>query len=59
MNADELSREADESMYWMELLIESGLMPAEKLSTLLKGGDEIVAILTASVKTARSSLNQK
>ena len=50
--------EADESLYWMELLIESGLVPEAKLSSLMKEGDEIVAILTASVKTARANLNQ-
>src|SRR6266498_868575 len=49
--------EADESLYWMELLIESGLVPEAKLSSLMKEGDEIVAILTASVKTARANLN--
>lgn len=50
--------EADESQYWMELLVESGLMPEKKLSALRKEADEIVAILTASVKTARANLNQ-
>ncbi len=49
--------EADESIYWMELLIEGGIMPEEQLAALLKEADEIVAILTASVKTARASLH--
>jgi len=48
--------EADESLYWMELLTEAGIVPAEKLDSLTKEGDELVAILTASVKTARSHL---
>jgi four helix bundle protein len=48
--------EADESIYWMEMLIEAGIMPKEKLTALLKEADEIVAILTASVKTARANL---
>ncbi|MFB2897533.1 four helix bundle protein [Aerosakkonemataceae cyanobacterium BLCC-F50] len=30
-----VEEEADESLYWMELLIESGLMPAEKLKSLM------------------------
>jgi four helix bundle protein len=51
--------EADESLYWMELLVESGLMPEKELSALMKEGDEIVAILTASVKTARANLSHK
>lgn len=51
--------EADESIYWMEMLIEAGIMPKEKLAAPLKEADEIVAILTASVKTARANLNQR
>lgn len=50
--------EADESMYWIEMLVESGIMPEEKLSALYKEADEIVAILTASVKTARQNLKK-
>ncbi len=51
--------EADESLYWMEMLVEAEIMPKEKLTVLIKEADEIVAILTASVKTARASLNQR
>lgn len=51
--------EADESLYWMEMLIEAEIIPQEKLSALMKECDEIVAILTASVKTAKSSLKQR
>jgi four helix bundle protein len=48
--------EADESLYWMELLPEAGIVPAEKLKDLMKEADELVAIFTASIKTARSHL---
>ena len=51
--------EADESLYWMEMLAEAEIMPREKLVALMKEADEIVAILTASVKTARASINQR
>ena len=46
--------EADESLYWMELLVESKILPAEKLESLMKEADELVAIFTASIKTART-----
>ena len=49
---------ADESMYWIEMLSEAGIMPEEKVSALYKEADELVAILTASVKTARSNLKK-
>ena len=48
--------EADECMYWMELLQEAGIVPAEKLKELMKEADELVAIFTASIKTARAHL---
>lgn len=51
--------EADECMYWMEMLQEAGIIPAEKLRDLMKEADELVAIFTASIKTARAHLNQK
>ena len=51
--------EADESMYWMEMLIEAGIVPENQLSDLLSEANELVAIFTASAKTARSSLLKK
>ena len=48
--------EADECVYWMELLQEAGIIPAEKLKDLMKEANELVAIFTASIKTARSHL---
>ena len=48
--------EADECLYWMELLQEAGIVPSEKLSDLAKEADELVAIFTASIKTARANL---
>jgi len=48
--------EADECMYWMEMLQEAGIFPAERLKDLMKEADELVAIFTASIKTARAHL---
>ncbi len=50
--------EADESIYWLELLIESGTMPQSNITALLNEGNELVAILTASAKTAKASLQK-
>jgi four helix bundle protein len=58
-NADFISKmgvveeEADESIYWMELLIDGGIVPEQKLSALIVEGNELVAITVASIKTAR------
>ena len=51
--------EADECLYWMELLQEARIVPADKLKDLMKEADELVAIFTASIKTAKAHLNQK
>jgi four helix bundle protein len=45
--------EADEAVLWLELLIESGIVPAEKADSLLSEAREFTAIFTASQRTAR------
>jgi len=45
--------EADETLYWLELLKESGLIQPERLRELIKEADELVAIATSSRKTAK------
>lgn len=47
-----VEEEADESALWLELLVESGIMPARKLSALLSETNELTAIMAASRKTA-------
>lgn len=47
-------READETMYWLELLAESQTVKPELLADLLNESRQLVAILAASVKTARA-----
>jgi four helix bundle protein len=39
--------EADESVYWLELLMESHLVPAAHVTELLKEGNEIIAMTVA------------
>jgi four helix bundle protein len=47
--------EADESLYWLEIFHESGLIPKEEMALLMQEGNEIIAILTATIKTARNN----
>lgn len=49
--------EADESAYWLELLIEAKQMPADHIRPVLREATELTAILAASRKTA--SRNRK
>src|SRR5438876_3972364 len=48
-----VEEEADESIYWMELLIEGALVQEHLLSSLLKEANEILAMVVASITTAR------
>ncbi|MGA2075741.1 MAG: four helix bundle protein [Terriglobia bacterium] len=45
--------EADESVFWLELLVESGMVPKPRLEALTAEANELVAIFVASQKTAR------
>src|SRR5882762_10026620 len=47
--------EADESAFWMEMLIESGLVPGRRLDELRREAGELTAIIVASGKTASSA----
>jgi four helix bundle protein len=47
-------QELEESVYWMELLCDSGIVKAERLRDLMKESNEIIAILVTSVKTLKS-----
>jgi four helix bundle protein len=49
-----VEEECDESLYWMELLIEAGLVKPESLASLRKEGTEILSIVVSSIKTART-----
>ena len=46
-----VEEEADQSVYWMELLIESGLVSGAQLTELLRETNEIIAMTVASIKT--------
>ena len=48
-----VEEEADESGYWLELLVESGIVPPAKLADLMRECDEITAIIVASIRTAK------
>ena len=47
-------QELEETMYWLELLAESGIVPDAQVAGLLREADELTAMLVASAKTARS-----
>ena len=50
-----VEEEADESAFWLELIIETDLLSAAKVKPLLVEAGEIVAIMASSKKTAAKS----
>jgi four helix bundle protein len=45
--------EADETVFWIECLIESGIVKPVLLTEILKEANELIAIFAASRRTAR------
>jgi four helix bundle protein len=48
-----VEEEADESIYWLELLIDASILSRERLSDLIDELNQIVAMIVASQKTLR------
>jgi four helix bundle protein len=48
-----VEEEADETIYWMELLIDAEIVKRSRISELIKEADEILSIVVTSIKTAR------
>ena len=48
-----VEEEADESLYWLELLLEAKLVRQDQIQHLVAEGNEITAMVIASIRTAR------
>jgi four helix bundle protein len=49
--------EADETVFWLELLIDAGIVPRARMESLLSEANELLAIFSASHLTARSKIS--
>ena len=47
--------ESDESLGWLQLLVDSSICPAQAAEALIKEADELVSIFVQSHKTARQN----
>jgi four helix bundle protein len=52
-------QELEETVYWLELLVDSGIVKAEHMAELLKEADELISILVSSVKTVKQRSKKK
>ena len=50
-----VEEEADESIYWLELIADAGLLNRERLQPLLDEADALLSITIASIRTARAN----
>jgi len=50
-----VEEETDESLYWMQMVIDAELLPEKRLNDLMNEADEILAITVSSIKTARKN----
>lgn len=45
--------EADETLFWLELLADAGIVKKDRLSLLMEEAEELVRIFHSSIQTAR------
>ncbi|MGA3285465.1 MAG: four helix bundle protein [Verrucomicrobiota bacterium] len=54
-----VEEEADESGYWMELLVDSGRIRLTKVSALVREASELTAIAVSSINTTQKSSSRR
>ena len=54
-----VEEETDETIYWIEIMEESGIVSREKVADLKKECNEILSIIVASINTVRKRINKK
>ena len=54
-----VEEEADESLYWIELLVEASQVKNELVINLLDEANQIVAIVVSAIRTSKSKRNPK
>ena len=50
-----VEEEADESLFWLEFIVEAGLLPSAKLADLISEASRLTAIFVASRRTAKNN----
>ena len=54
-----VEEECDESLYWIELLVETNLVSPSLIESLVKEGHELLAMTVASARSARARINSQ
>lgn len=53
VNLGVVEEEADESLFWMELLVDAQIVSSKRLAALMTEANEITAMVVASIKTLK------
>jgi four helix bundle protein len=53
-----VAEEADETCFWLELIIEGELLPVKRVVTLLEEANALTAIFTSAVRTSKLGNNR-
>jgi four helix bundle protein len=54
-----VEEELDETLYWLELIVESGLLRQELLNDLIQENNELFKIISSSITTMKKKINSK
>ena len=54
-----VAEEADESLYWLELIRDGNFVPEKKLASLVSEADELTAIFTVGRRTSSNNQTSK
>ncbi|MBI1226481.1 MAG: four helix bundle protein [Bacteroidetes bacterium] len=54
-----VTEEADETLFWLELLVESAIVPIAKLSDLMNECEEILKMTSKSLSNLKEKANKK
>lgn len=54
-----VEQELDETLLWLELLVESDIVAKEKMTDLLKETDELLRIIVSSINTTKKGRKER
>ena len=54
-----VEEETDETLFWLELIVRSKLLPEAQLRSLMDESNELLAIAVASIRTAKRNRPEK
>jgi len=54
-----VEEEADESVYWLELMVESGIIQKNRAEKLINEGNQLTAICVSAIRNSRQTLKNQ